>query len=149
MLARHSLSKRSNLAGYRAGFAIGDAAAVSVLVEARKHIGLLPPGPVQAATVAALADDAHVAAQHATYLARRSVLLAAVIAAGFQVEHSQAGLYLWATRDEDCWETIAWLASRGVLAAPGAFYGAAGERHVRIALTATDERIAAAAARLL
>lgn len=149
VLALHSLSKRSNLAGYRAGFAIGDAHAVSALVEARKHIGLLPPGPVQAATVAALADDAHVAAQHATYLARRSVLLAAVIAAGFAVEHSQAGLYLWVTRDEDCWDTVAWLAERGILAAPGAFYGEAGARHVRIALTATDERIAAAAARLV
>jgi succinyldiaminopimelate transaminase len=148
LLALHSLSKRSNLAGYRAGFAVGDSRAVALLVEARKHIGLLPPGPVQAATVAALGDDAHVAAQKERYRARRDVLRTAVEKAGFRVDHSEAGLYLWVTRDEDCWATVSWLAERGVLAAPGAFYGAAGDRHVRMALTATDERIAAAAARL-
>jgi succinyldiaminopimelate transaminase len=148
VLALHSLSKRSNLAGYRAGFAAGDAHAVSLLVEARKHIGMLTPAPVQAATVAALADDTHVAEQKARYRGRREVLRAAVEKAGFRVEHSEAGLYLWATRDEDCWDTVAALAALGVLAAPGAFYGAAGRRHVRLALTATDERVAAAAERL-
>ncbi len=148
VLSLHSLSKRSNLAGYRSGFAVGDASVVALLVEARKHIGLLPPAPVQAATVAALADDSHVAVQKSLYRARRSVLLAAVLGAGFRVDHSEAGLYLWVTRDEDCWETVAWLASLGILAAPGAFYGAAGGRHVRLALTATDERIAAGAARI-
>lgn len=148
LLALHSLSKRSNLAGYRSGFAVGDASVVALLVEARKHIGLLPPAPVQAATVAALADDAHVAEQRERYRSRRTVLLAAVEKAGFRVEHSSAGLYLWCTRDEDCWETVGWLASMGILAAPGAFYGEAGGRHVRLALTATDERIAAAAERL-
>ena len=99
---------------------------MALLVEARKHIGLLPPAPVQAATVAALADDGHVVEQKERYRARREVLRAAVEAAGFRVDHSEAGLYLWATRDEDCWETVAWLADRGILAAPGAFYGAAG-----------------------
>jgi aspartate/methionine/tyrosine aminotransferase len=74
--------------------------------------------------------------------------LAAVRAAGFTVEHSQAGLYLWLTRDEDCWATAAWFARRGVLVAPGDFYGPAGARHVRLALTASDERIAALAERL-
>lgn len=148
VLALHSLSKRSNLAGYRSGFAVGDAAAVKVLIEARKHLGLLTPAPVQAAAVAALGDAEHVAEQHERYALRRTALLPAVRAAGFRVEHSEAGLYLWATRDEDCWDTIAWLAERGVLAAPGAFYGAAGQRHVRIALTATDERIGAGVARL-
>jgi len=148
VLALHSLSKRSNLAGYRSGFAVGDARAVALLIEARKHIGLLPPAPVQAATVAALGDDAHVAEQKDRYRARREVLRAAVEKAGFRVEHSEAGLYLWATRDEDCWSTVSWLAERGILAAPGAFYGTAGARHVRIALTATDERVAAAADRL-
>lgn len=148
VLALHSLSKRSNLAGYRAGFAVGDAAAVAVLAEARKHLGLLPPAPVQAATVAALGDDAHVAAQKARYRARRAVLLPAVRGAGFDVEHSEAGLYLWITRGEPCWQTVAALAELGVLAAPGEFYGAAGAHHVRLALTAPDERIAAAAARL-
>ncbi|MCW2666987.1 MAG: succinyldiaminopimelate transaminase [Frankiales bacterium] len=148
LLAVHSLSKRSNLAGYRAGFAAGDRDAVGAITEARKHIGLLVPAPVQAALVAALADDAHVAQQKARYAARRAVLKAAVEAAGFRVEHSEAGLYLWCTRDEPCWDTVGALASVGVLGAPGAFYGEAGERHVRLALTATDERIAAAGERL-
>ena len=148
VLALHSLSKRSNLAGYRAGFAAGDAEAVAAVVEARKHIGLLVPAPVQAALVAALGDDAHVAEQKSRYAARREVLLPAVRAAGFTVTHSEAGLYLWATRGEACWDTVASLAQVGVLAAPGEFYGEAGAFHVRFALTATDERIAAAAERL-
>jgi succinyldiaminopimelate transaminase len=148
VLALHSLSKRSNLAGYRAGFAVGDARAVALLVEARKHIGLLPPAPVQAATVAALADDAHVLEQKERYRTRRTALRTAVEHAGFRVEHSEAGLYLWVTRDEDCWATVSWLAERGILAAPGEFYGSAGAQHVRMALTATDERVAAAVARL-
>ena len=148
VLAVHSLSKRSNLAGYRAGFAAGDTDAVAVLIEARKHLGLLGPGPVQAAMVAALGDRAHVDEQRARYAARREVLLAAVRAAGFEVSHSQAGLYLWCTRGEACWETVAALAAVGVLVAPGEFYGEAGAQHVRFALTATDERIAAAATRL-
>lgn len=148
VLAVHSLSKRSNLAGYRAGFAAGDRAAVAAIIEARKHLGLLVPAPVQAALVAALGDDAHVAEQKARYSARREVLLPAVRAAGFSVEHSEAGLYLWCTRGEACWDTVGALASVGVLAAPGEFYGAAGASHVRFALTATDERIAAAAERL-
>ena len=148
LLAVHSLSKRSNLAGYRAGFVAGDPAVVAVLVEARKHLGLLVPDPVQAAMVAALGDDTHVATQKAVYAARRELLLTAVRAAGLTVEHSQAGLYLWCTRDEGCWDTVAALAAIGVLVAPGEFYGTAGGRHVRFALTATDERIAAAVERL-
>ena len=148
VLAVHSLSKRSNLAGYRAGFAAGDADAVAALVEARKHIGLLVPGPVQAAMVAALGDRDHVEQQRARYAARRALLLAAVGGAGFEVSHSQAGLYLWCTRGEACWDTVAALAAVGVLVAPGEFYGEAGAQHVRFALTATDERVAAACDRL-
>lgn len=148
VLAVHSLSKRSNLAGYRAGFAAGDASAVAALVEARKHLGLLVPGPVQAAMVAALGDDGHVEVQRTLYAARRDTLLAVVRTAGFTVEHSGAGLYLWCTRDEPCWDTVAALAEAGVLVAPGEFYGAAGRRHVRLALTASDERVAAAVERL-
>jgi aspartate/methionine/tyrosine aminotransferase len=98
--------------------------------------------------IAALGDDQHVAEQKARYLARRTVLRAAVEGAGFRIDHSTGGLYLWATRDEDCWTTVSALADLGVLVAPGAFYGTAGERHVRFALTATDERITAAAERL-
>jgi aspartate/methionine/tyrosine aminotransferase len=109
---------------------------------------MIVPAPVQAAMIAALADDDHVAAQRARYAARRGQLLDGLHAAGFRVDDSTAGLYLWSTRDEDCWDTVGWLAERGILAAPGSFYGAAGSRHVRVALTATDERIAAAASRL-
>ena len=103
---------------------------------------------VQAAMVAALDDDVHEAQQRERYARRREILLAAVRAAGFTVEHSQAGLYLWATRGEPCRDTVDWLAQRGILVAPGDFYGPAGGEYVRVALTATDERIATAAARL-
>ncbi|HWA66928.1 MAG TPA: succinyldiaminopimelate transaminase [Mycobacteriales bacterium] len=149
LLAVHSLSKRSNIAGYRAGFVAGDPALVKRLLEVRKHAGMIVPAPVQAATVAALGDDDHVVAQRARYAARRTLLLGSLRSAGFTVEDTGAGLYLWSTRDEGCWDTVGWLAERGILAAPGEFYGAAGSRHVRIALTATDERVAAAAARLV
>jgi succinyldiaminopimelate transaminase len=148
VLAVHSLSKRSNLAGYRAGFVAGDPALVAELLAVRKHAGAMVPAPVQAAMAAALGDEAHVKEQRDRYQRRRSALMAALTAAGFEVSHSSAGLYLWATRDEDCWSTVDWLAQRGILVAPGAFYGPTGERHVRVALTATDERVAAAVARL-
>jgi succinyldiaminopimelate transaminase len=148
LLAAYSLSKRSNLAGYRAAFVAGDRALVSRLVEVRKHLGMMVPGPVQAAMVVALEDDAHVTEQRATYGRRRGALLPALRGAGFDVAASEAGLYLWATRGETSLETIAWLADRGILAAPGSFYGLAGNRHVRLALTAPDERIASAVRRL-
>jgi succinyldiaminopimelate transaminase len=148
VLAVHSLSKRSNLAGYRAGFVAGDPALVAELLAVRKHAGMIVPAPVQAAMVAALGDEDHVAEQRARYAARRETLRAMLIKAGFEIEHSTAGLYLWATRGEDCWTTVDWFAARGILVAPGAFYGPAGERHVRVALTATDERVAVAADRL-
>lgn len=148
LLAVYSLSKQSNLAGYRAAFVAGDPAVVRRLLEVRKHAGMIVPAPVQAAVVAALADDGHVAEQRERYRARREVLLPALRHSGFRVDDSEAGLYLWATRDEDCWTTVGRLAERGVLVAPGSFYGAAGGRHVRVALTATDERIAAAVRRL-
>ncbi|MBL7501394.1 succinyldiaminopimelate transaminase [Frankia sp. CNm7] len=142
LLAVHSLSKRSNLAGYRAGFVTGDPALVRELLELRKHSGLMIPGPVQAAMTAALADDMHVADQRARYANRRAVLAAALAVAGFTIENSEAGLYLWATRGEDSWATVDALASVGVLVAPGAFYGEAGRQHVRVALTAPDAQVA-------
>jgi succinyldiaminopimelate transaminase len=148
LLTVHSLSKRSNLAGYRCAFVAGDAAVVGELLAVRKNLGLQLPGPQQVAMAAALRDTAHAVEQHDRYAARRVVLREALVGAGFTVEHSEASLYLWVTRDEDCWDTVSWLAERGVLVAPGVFYGAAGSRHVRVALTATDERVAAAAARL-
>lgn len=148
ILAVHSLSKRSNLAGYRCAFVAGDTAVIAELLAVRKNLGLQMPGPQQVAMVAALDDDAHVDEQHARYAARRDRLKPALEAAGFRVDHSEGSLYLWSSRDEDCWETVSWLADRGILAAPGSFYGVAGQQHVRIALTATDERIDAAIARL-
>ncbi len=148
ILSIHSLSKRSNLAGYRCGFVAGDQTLIAELLSVRKNLGLILPGPQQLALVAALDDDAHVEAQHAVYAARRRSLRESLASAGFRIDHSEASLYLWASRDEDCWSTVAWLAERGILVAPGAFYGAAGARHVRVALTASDERVAAVASRL-
>lgn len=153
ILAVHSLSKRSNLAGYRCAFVAGDPAVVGELLAVRKNLGLMVPGPIQAAMVAALDDDAHATEQHARYAARRTKLAGALAHAGFVIDHSEASLYLWARRltdgaSEDCWATVSWLADRGILVAPGAYYGAAGREHVRVAFTATDERVAAAVARL-
>jgi succinyldiaminopimelate transaminase len=150
VLAVHSLSKRSNLAGYRAGFVTGDPSLVASLLAIRKQAGMIVPAPVQAAMAAALSDDAHAAAQRERYAARRSVLRGAFTAAGWTVDHSEAGLYLWLTHpSHDGWSAAELLAADcGILVTPGAVYGAAGARHVRVALTAADERVAAAASRL-
>jgi succinyldiaminopimelate transaminase len=148
VLAVHSLSKRSNLAGYRFGFVTGDPRLVGDLLAVRKHLGMMVPTPVQAAARVAFDDDAHVAEQKEVYRSRRDVLKVALANAGFRIDHSEAGLYLWATKGEPCWETVAWCAERGIVVTPGDFYGNAGAQHVRVALTGTDEQIAAAAARL-
>jgi succinyldiaminopimelate transaminase len=148
VLVVHSLSKRSNLAGYRAGFVAGDPVLIARLLEIRKHAGMILAAPVQHAVIAALSDSAHVALQRTRYERRRQALRPALERAGFQIVASEAGLYLWATRDEESWLSVGWLAERGILVAPGAFYGAAGEGFVRVALTATDERIDAAVSRL-
>ncbi|WP_251153246.1 succinyldiaminopimelate transaminase [Cellulosimicrobium sp. Marseille-Q4280] len=154
LLVTYSLSKQSNVAGYRAAFVAGDARLVADLLATRKHLGMIVPAPVQAAMVAALTDDAHVAAQREVYARRREVLLAALRGSGLDVDHSEAGLYLWSRPasggDEavDCWQTVSALADLGILVGPGSFYGAAGGGHVRVALTASDERVHEAAARL-
>ncbi len=149
LLAVHTLSKRSNMAGYRSGFVAGDPDLIAALLEIRKQAGMMLPGPVQAAMTAALGDDVHADEQHARYAARRSRLRPALQTAGWAVEHSVAGLYLWASHPgHDCWDSVRVLAQAGILVAPGEFYGPAGTRHIRLALTATDERIDAAAARL-
>ena len=145
VLALHALSKRSNMAGYRFGLIAGDPALVSSLLEVRKHLGLMVPLPVQRAAASAWRDDEHVEMQRSRYLRRREVLRPALEDAGFRIDHSEAGLYLWATRGQECWETVADLAGRGVLVAPGDFYGEAGREHIRVALTATDDAIARAA----
>ena len=151
LLSLYSLSKQSNLAGYRAAFAAGDAALISRLLLLRRHLGMIVPAPVQAGMIAALGEDAHVRAQREIYHSRRQRLVPALTRAGYAVDHSEAGLYLWTRpvhRVQTCWEMVADLAELGILVGPGAFYGAGGESHVRIALTASDERIEAAATRL-
>ncbi len=148
VLAVYSLSKQSNLAGYRAGFVAGCRDTVGRMLAVRKHLGLIPPGPVQHAMTVALGDDVHVIEQRDRYRTRRATLLPAVQAAGLRIDESAAGLYLWATADEDDWVTVERFASLGILIAPGSFYGADGAQHVRIALTATDSAIDEAAARL-
>jgi succinyldiaminopimelate transaminase len=148
LLAVYSASKQSNLAGYRAGFAAGDPVLIRRLLETRKHAGMIVPWPVQEALRVALGDDQHVAEQRARYGIRRELVATALVRAGFEIDHSEAGLYLWATRDESSWQTVAALAECGVLVAPGEFYGAAGAEHVRVALTATDERIGQLGVRL-
>jgi succinyldiaminopimelate transaminase len=148
LLALHSLSKRSNLAGYRAAFVAGDNALVGRLLEIRKHMGMMVPLPVQRAMAKALGDETHVTAQAELYRARRKKLSSALIANGFKVEGSEAGLYIWCTRGESDWESVAWFAERGIIVTPGNFYGDAGKMHIRIALTATDANIDEAVSRI-
>jgi succinyldiaminopimelate transaminase len=148
LIAVHSLSKSANLASYRAGFLTGDPRLIAQLLEIRKHAGMIVPRPVQEAMVAALTDDEALVAQRERYARRRLALRKALQDNGFRVDHSEAGLYLWATRDEDAHATVGWLADRGILVAPGTFYGPKGGKHVRVALTATDERVDAAVERL-
>ncbi|MCQ1999358.1 succinyldiaminopimelate transaminase [Arthrobacter zhaoxinii] len=148
LLAVYSLSKQSNMAGYRAAFTAGDPALIANLVNSRKHAGMIVPAPVQAAMAAALRDDTHVAAQKDLYRSRRDLLVPALEAFGLKIEHSEAGLYLWASAGEDTWATVARFAELGIVVGPGVFYGDAGAGFVRIALTGTDEGISAAAQRL-
>ena len=148
LLAVHSLSKRSNLAGYRAAFVVGDSALIAKILEVRKHAGMMVPLPVQKAMTVALADESHVLEQADRYRKRREILQSAIESQGFTVDHTEAGLYIWATRGESDWESVKWFAQFGILATPGHFYGEAGNLHVRIALTATDDEIATAAARI-
>lgn len=148
ILAVHSLSKSANLASYRAGFVTGDPALVAELLAVRKHAGMIVPRPVQEAMKAAVNDDAVLAEQRARYAARRDILRKVLQDNGFRIDHSEAGLYLWVSRDEDAWATVDWFAERGILVAPGTFYGPSGGKHVRVGLTATDERVSRAAERL-
>lgn len=141
ILAVHSLSKRSNMAGYRAAMLIGDPDLVAKILEVRKHAGGMVPLPVQNAMVAALTDSDHVAKQRDRYNSRRAKIAAAIEKCGFKIEFSEAGLYLWATRNEEDWQSVDWFAAKGILVTPGHFYGSAGSKYVRIALTATDAQI--------
>lgn len=148
LLSVYSLSKQSNLAGYRAAFVAGDSGVLANLINSRKHAGMIVPFPVQEAMRVALADDAHVAAQKDLYRARREQLIPALQAFGLTIHHSDAGLYLWATDGEDTWLTVKRFAELGIIVGPGTFYGDAGNGYVRVALTGSDERVGAAASRL-
>ena len=151
LLALYSLSKQSNLAGYRAAFLAGDPELVSAVTEVRRHSGLLVPAPVQAAMVAALGDDAHVTVQRETYRRRREALLEATAAAGLVNDPaSVAGLYLWlsGSASMSAFELVGAFAELGIVVAPGDFYGEAGAGRVRMSLTDTDARVAAACERL-
>ena len=150
VLAVHSLSKRSNMAGLRAGFVAGDAELVGYLGEMRKHGGLMTPAPVQAAAAAALGDDEHVHVQQLRYAARRAVALPALESRGLVHDGGPSTFYLWlrdAGGTRDGWAIAEDLATTGLVVAPGDFYGAAGDDHVRVALTLTDEQVALVAER--
>ncbi|WP_179078957.1 succinyldiaminopimelate transaminase [Actinomyces naeslundii] len=151
LLALYSLSKQSNLAGYRAAFLAGDADLVGAVTEVRKHTGMLVPTPVQAALVAALGDEAHMEVQKEVYRERREVLVEATAAAGLVNDPvSVAGLYLWLKGPESmsAYDLVGAFAELGIVVAPGDFYGEAGAGRVRMSLTDTDERVEAAATRL-
>ena len=148
VLSVYSLSKQSNLAGYRAGFVAGCSILIGQLLTVRKHLGTLPPAPIQAAMITALGNDAHVRAQKALYRSRRDRLRHALERAGFRIDESAGGLYLWATSGGDAWAAVDRLADLGILVVPGTFYGAGTSRHVRVALTATDAAIDSAVERL-
>jgi len=151
VLVVHSLSKRSNMAGLRAGFMAGDSELVTYLGEVRKHGGMMVPAPVQAAAAAALADDDHVEVQRERYAARRARLLPALEAWGLVHDGGPSTFYLWlrnAGGDEDGWSVAARLAQTGALVAPGDLYGPAGSQHVRLAMSITDEQVETTVKRL-
>jgi succinyldiaminopimelate transaminase len=152
VLAMHSLSKRSNLAGMRIGFYAGDVDLVSYLVEARKHAGLMVPAPMQAAAVAALGDDDHVAVQRNRYAERRALALDALAPLGLVHDGGPCSFYLWLRREgsaDDGWEIAAELSQKaGLLVAPGDLYGPVGADHVRLALVQPRERLELAFDRL-
>ena len=148
VLSVYSLSKQSNLAGYRAGFVAGCSDLIAELTGVRKHAGLIPPAPVQAAMIVALGDDEHVSAQRELYRSRRTRLATALTDYGFRIDHSDAGLYLWATLGEDAWATVDRLAQLGILVVPGSFYSDSAPEHVRVALTTTDDKIDEVVSRL-
>ena len=150
VLALHSLSKRDNFAGARIGFYAGDAGLVHYLREVRKHAGLMPPGPVQAAAVLALDDDAHVEAQRERYLHRLGRLRDLLQAAGYDCELPAGAFYLWAPApDGDAWRAARDLAARaGIVVSPGEFYGRESARFFRVAAVQPDTRIELAISRL-
>ncbi len=151
VVAVHSISKRSNLAGIRAGFFAGDADVVQYLQSVRQHAGLMVPGPVQSSVALAFADDEHVATQRAVYFERLTLLSGALEAIGVHAPMPAGGFYLWCRRDgDDGWSLAQQLAElSGLITSPGELYGDAGSDFVRIAVVQPTERIALAATRLV
>lgn len=155
LLSVYSLSKQSNMAGYRAAFVAGDEQLIAALINLRSHTGMVVPGPIQHAMIAALSDDDHVVEQKARYRNRRELLRAAIETAGLTVDHSEAGLYLWirdprvtAPTADDSWALVERFAQAGILVGPGVFYSAAGNGYIRASITATDAAIKQAVTRL-
>jgi aspartate/methionine/tyrosine aminotransferase len=149
VVAVHSLSKRSNLAGVRVGFYAGDADIVEYLKEVRKHAGFMVPGPAQAAGVAALDDDEHVRVQRERYMSRLR-LMSDVLSqwSGYEFPMPDGGFYLWADVG-DAWQFAERLArDGGALVSPGDFYGAGGSSHVRVAVVQPDSALQRVAQRL-
>lgn len=144
VLVLHSLSKRSNLAGYRCGFLAGDADLVAYVGQVRTHAGCMVPGPVQAAAAVAWADDDHVELQQLIYGERRAFAKSRLRSSGLEHAGGPASFYLWARSadgTEDGWATASRLAATGALVAPGDLYGPAGAPYVRIALVHPLERL--------
>jgi succinyldiaminopimelate transaminase len=149
VIAVHSLSKRSNLAGVRVAFYSGDAEIVDYLKEVRKHAGFMVPGPAQAAGVAALDDDEHVRVQRDRYMSRLEMMAKTLTAwSGIDIALPAGGFYLWFNAG-DAWEFTEKLAREGgALVSPGDFYGAGGSHNVRVAVVQTDAKLAMVAKRL-
>jgi len=150
LVAVHSLSKRSNMAGLRAGFYAGDGDLVHYLSEVRKHAGLMMPGPVQLAAGVALEDDTHVTEQRQRYRERLDLLRAAFVEAGVEVSAPEGTFYLWVSAPGgDAWAFTERLAKdAGILVSPGEFYGPDGDGHVRVAVVQPTVRLEMAARRL-
>lgn len=143
----YSLSKQSNLAGYRAAFLAGDSALIKPMIDYRKQIGQIIPGPMQAAMVAALGDMQSVAEQKERYRRRLQALVSALQEYGYDAHMPQGGLYVWVkVLSGDCWTDLEQLAQIGIIASPGEFYGE--PQYLRFAATATDDAIDNACARL-
>lgn len=150
VLALHSISKRSNLAGFRAGFYGGDPEMVTYLRSVRQHAGFMVPGPVQAAVTLAYRDDEHVEVQRARYLHRLALLSRALKALDVEAPMPEGSFYLWCKKEGmDGWALASLLAQRsGLVVSPGELYGDAGKEFVRIAVVQPDDRLELAASRL-
>ena len=148
LVALYSLSKQSHLAGYRAAMVAGDPALIQQLLLPRRHLGLIVPEPIQHALASVLSHPEDVEAVRETYQRRRAIVEQALRSAGWSIDGGDAGLYLWVSKGIPSMDAVEWFAQRGILVAPGHFYGAGGEGHVRVALTESDSQLEAAAHRI-